>query len=279
MLRMSSVKARLLKIASPLDDLPTPQTRKRVAPKTSQKVADVQSSKEHRAHRTAAVSDTSVPVSSRSIGRVLRILREVAPAWNAPVLSLMAAERQEPFLILIGCILSLRTKDQATAKAAERLFTCADSPSKMLELSPARIARLIYPVGFYRTKARVILEICGELLQRFEGKVPDRIEDLLTLKGVGRKTANLVVTEAFGKPGICVDTHVHRISNRFGLIKTTSPDKSEEALRRVLPRRYWIEYNSILVAFGQTICQPASPWCSRCPVSHLCPRISVVRSR
>jgi len=218
-------------------------------------------------------------ITVRTIGRVLHILRKEAPTWNAPVLTLMAAERRDPFLTLIGCILSVRTKDQATAIAAPRLFARADTPSKMLNLPEAEIAKLIYPVGFYRTKARAILQICRDLLARFDGKVPNRIDDLLTLKGVGRKTANLVVTEAFGKPGICVDTHVHRISNRWGFIKTATPEKSEAALREVLPRRYWIEYNSILVAFGQTICQPVSPWCSRCPVSRLCPRIGVVRSR
>jgi endonuclease III len=219
------------------------------------------------------------PVTRRSIGRLLRILRKAAPAWSAPVLTLMAAERRDPFLTLIGCILSLRTKDQATAIAAPRLFERADTPWTMLELSRPQIEGLIYPVGFYRTKARVILQICRDLLDRFDGKVPDRIDDLLTLNGVGRKTANLVVTEAFGKPGICVDTHVHRISNRWGLIKTMTPEKSETALRKILPRRYWIEYNSILVAFGQTICQPVSPWCSRCPVNHLCLRVDVTRSR
>jgi endonuclease-3 len=222
---------------------------------------------------------TLPPITRASIGRVLRILRKAAPAWNAPVLTLAAAERRDPFLTLIGCILSLRTKDQATAIAAPRLFARADTPSGMLELSRPEIERLIYPVGFYRTKARVIQQICRDLLDRFDGRVPDRIDDLLTLNGVGRKTANLVVTEAFRKPGICVDTHVHRISNRWGLIKTATPEKSETALRETLPRRYWIEYNSILVAFGQTICQPVSPWCSRCPISHLCPRIGVVHSR
>jgi endonuclease-3 len=223
--------------------------------------------------------ETLPPRTRRTIGRVLGILRKAAPGWNAPVIALMAAEQRDPFRILIGCLLSLRTKDQATAVAAPRLFACADTPSSMLELSQPEIERLIYPVGFYRTKARVIRQICRDLLDRFEGKVPDCIDDLLTLNGVGRKTANLVVTEAFGKPGICVDTHVHRISNRWGLIKAATPDKSETALRQVLPRRYWIEYNSILVAFGQTICQPVLPWCSRCPLSHLCPRIGVIRSR
>ena len=141
------------------------------------------------------------------------------------------------------------------------------------------IAELIYPVGFYRTKAAVIVGICRDLINRFNGRVPDSIDELLTLKGVGRKTANLVVTQAYGKPGICVDTHVHRISNRWGLVRTRTPDDTEAALRAVLPRRYWIEYNSLLVAFGQTICQPFSPWCSRCPVTHLCPRIGVTRAR
>ncbi len=141
------------------------------------------------------------------------------------------------------------------------------------------IAKLIYPVGFYRTKAAVIVGICRELVERFKGRVPDSIDELLTLKGVGRKTANLVVTQAFGKPGICVDTHVHRISNRWGLVRTRAPDETETALRAVLPRRYWIEYNGLLVAFGQTICQPFSPWCSRCPVADWCPRIGVTRSR
>lgn len=224
-------------------------------------------------------SETPPPVTRRTIGRVLHILRKEAVNWDAPVLTLLAAERRDPFLTLIGCILSLRTKDEATAIAAPRLFAHADTPSEMLKLSEAEIAQLIYPVGFYRTKARVILQICRDLLARFEGKVPNRIDDLLTLKGVGRKTANLVVTEAFGKPGICVDTHVHRISNRWGLIKAATAEKSEAALRKVLPRRYWLQYNFILVAFGQTLCQPVSPWCSRCPVSRFCPRIGVPRSR
>ncbi len=218
-------------------------------------------------------------VTTATVGRVLRILRRAAPQWDAPVLTLMTAEKRDPFLTLVGCILSLRTKDETTAIAAPRLFEHARTPAAMLELSPATIERLIYPVGFYRTKARVIRDICRDLIARFGGGVPDEIDQLLTLKGVGRKTANLVVTEAFRKPGICVDTHVHRISNRWGLVRTKTPDHSEAALRKVLPRRYWIEYNGLLVAFGQTLCQPVSPWCSRCPVAHLCPRIGVTRSR
>ncbi len=210
---------------------------------------------------------------------MLAILRRASARWNAPILTLVAAERDDPFLTLIGCILSLRTRDETTAAAAERLFRRAATPDAILKLRPATLTRLIYPVGFYRTKTKVIREICRELNARFGGRVPDEIDELVTLKGVGRKTANLVVTEAYRKPGICVDTHVHRISNRWGLVRTRNPDQTETALREVLPRRYWLQYNRILVAFGQTLCHPLSPRCSLCPVAHLCPRIGVGRSR
>lgn len=222
---------------------------------------------------------TPPPLTRATVGRTIRILRREKDRWHAPVIALEAAERRDPFRTLIGCILSLRTKDETTAEAAPRLFARAATPQAMLALGDRAIARLIYPVGFYRTKALVIVGICGDLIERFGGRVPDTIDELMTLKGVGRKTANLVVTQAYGKPGICVDIHVHRISNRWGLVRTHTPDQSEAALRGALPRRYWIEYNSLLVAFGQTICQPVSPWCSRCPVEHLCPRIGVTSSR
>ncbi len=181
--------------------------------------------------------------------------------------------------MLIACILSLRTQDTTTGPAAERLFAVADRPETMLALTPGRIERLIFPVGFYRTKARVILGICRDLLGRFGGRVPDEIDDLLTLKGVGRKTANLVVTMAYGKPGICVDTHVHRISNRLGYVRTKTPEETEMALRAKLPRRHWIGYNDLLVSFGQNVCAPISPRCSVCPVGALCRRVGVTTSR
>ena len=149
----------------------------------------------------------------------------------------------------------------------------------MLRLSASRIERAIFPVGFYRTKARVILGVCRDLLEHFGSRVPDTIDELLTLKGVGRKTANLVVTVGFGKPGICVDIHVHRISNRLGYVRTRTPEKTEVALRACLPRRYWIGYNDLLVSFGQNVCAPVSPKCSICPVRGLCPRVGVTRSR
>jgi endonuclease-3 len=210
---------------------------------------------------------------------VIRTLSRHAPAWRATALAEVAAERGDPFRVLIACLLSLRTKDETTGPASARLFALADTPRAMLRLSPRRIERAIFPVGFYRTKARVILGVCRDLLGRFGGRVPDEIDLLLTLKGVGRKTANLVVTQGFGKPGICVDVHVHRISNRLGYVKTRNPEETEMALRRRLPRRYWIGYNDLLVSFGQNICQPVSPKCSVCPVSAGCPRVGVIRSR
>lgn len=192
----------------------------------------------------------------------------------------MIADRdRDPFRVLIACILSLRTQDTTTGPAADRLFGVADTPETMLALTPARIEKLIFPVGFYRTKARVILGICRDLLGRFGGRVPDEIDDLLTLKGVGRKTANLVVTMGYGKAGICVDTHVHRISNRLGYVRTRTPEETEMALRAKLPRRYWIGYNDLLVSFGQNVCAPLSPRCSACPVSTLCRRVGVTTSR
>ena len=191
----------------------------------------------------------------------------------------MAGESGDPFRVLIACLLSLRTQDTTTGPAAARLFALADTPQTMLALPARRIERAIYPVGFYRTKARVILGLCRDLLARFGGRVPDDIDALLTLKGVGRKTANLVVTLGFAKPGICVDTHVHRISNRLGYVRTRTPEQTEMALRAKLPRRYWIGYNDLLVTFGQNVCAPVSPRCSGCPVRALCGRVGVRTSR
>lgn len=218
-------------------------------------------------------------VTPETVGDLIETLRREAASWNAPIVTLVATHTRDPFQTLISCILSLRTKDETTAVATKRLFERASTPEAMLKIPLRQLERLIFPVGFYRTKARVIRGIISDLKARYGGKVPDDLDALLTLKGVGRKTANLVVTEAFRKPGICVDTHVHRISNRWGLVKTTTPDKTEMALREVLPRRHWLEYNSLLVAFGQTLCHPTSPWCSRCPIEHRCPRLGVVRSR
>ena len=185
----------------------------------------------------------------------------------------------DPFVILISTLLSLRTKDEVTAEATDRLFALASTPEEMLKVPQAKIARTIYPVGFYRVKAKTIHSTCRELINRFGSKVPDHLDDLLSIKGVGRKTANLVVTLAYGKDGICVDTHVHRISNRLGYVRTKTPDETEFALRARLPRRHWIIYNTLMVAFGRKTCKPISPLCSACPIKQYCARIGVTISR
>ncbi len=210
---------------------------------------------------------------------MIRRLRRTRHAWTPTALTVVADDSGDPFRVLIACILSLRTQDSTTGPASHRLFALADAPKLMLTLPPKTIERAIYPVGFYRTKARVILGICRDLLERFGGRVPDDIDALLTLNGVGRKTANLVVTMGYGKPGICVDTHVHRISNRLGYVRARSPEETEMALRATLPRRFWIGYNDLLVGFGQNVCTPISPHCSRCPARALCRRVGVTSSR
>ena len=215
----------------------------------------------------------------KKLPEILRILRKEVRQWKEPVVGTFAHGENAPFKILVSTVLSLRTKDKTTGGASHRLFRLADTPETMLKLSVSEIEKAIYPVGFYRTKAGNLLKICGILTGQFGGKVPDNLDVLLTLPGVGRKTANLVVTVGYGKQGICVDTHVHRISNRLGLVRTKTPDETEEALRKILPRRYWITFNDILVTYGQNLCVPISPFCSRCKISHLCPKKSVATSR
>jgi len=218
-------------------------------------------------------------MKDRDIHAAIKILRRETPKWETPIVTLMAETYQSPFRVLISCILSLRTQDATTAKASHRLFALADSPETMVKLSAKKIEKLIYPVGFYKTKANNILEICRTLIDLYAGHVPDTIDELLKFKGVGRKTANLVVTLGYRKPGICVDTHVHRISNRWGYVKTATPEKTEFALRAKLPKPYWIEYNDLLVSFGQHLCRPISPLCSQCPVAKYCRRIGVTARR
>ena len=215
-------------------------------------------------------------VTNRNIDGVIQTLRRTVRQWEEPVVGRYKAD---PFTTLISCLLSLRTRDETTAAAAERLFRLARTPQAMRRLPRRTVERAIYPVGFYRTKARTLLAVCEALLARFDGRVPDDLETLLTLPGVGRKTANLVVTLAYRKLGICVDTHVHRISNRWGYVRTRSPEETEFALRRRLPRRYWRIYNDLLVSLGQHLCHPTSPWCSRCPLRRMCARRGVARSR
>ncbi len=218
-------------------------------------------------------------VTPRNIHQVISALRRAVPTWDAPVVTQMASLSRDPYQVLIACLLSLRTKDETTGPAARRLFALAGTPAEMLTLSQGQIEKEIYPVGFYRTKAQTVLDISRTLLEQCGGKVPEEIDELLKLKGVGRKTANLVVTQGYNKPGICVDTHVHRISNRWGYIETKSPEETEMTLRKKLPLQYWIEYNDLLVALGQRICHPTSPKCSLCPVQRYCAKSGVQRSR
>ncbi len=208
-------------------------------------------------------------MKSTEIHSAIYILREEYKSWQTPAVTIVA-QCESPFKVLVSCIISLRTKDDVTAMASERLFARAGTPDDMTRLSAAEIAGLIYPAGFYRNKSEQILEISSRLVTEYGGRVPDEIDELLKFKGVGRKTANLVVTLGFGKPGICVDTHVHRICNRWGYVETRTPDESETALRKKLPAEYWIEINDLLVAFGQNHCHPVSPRCSSCRLKEYC---------
>ena len=218
-------------------------------------------------------------MTGNNIDNIIRILQKEVKKWEVPAVTKVAQKTTDPFKILISCVLSLRTKDVTTAAASIRLFSLASTPDEMLKIPAGTIEKAIYPVGFYRTKARDIIEICRTLINYHNSTVPDSIDELLKLKGVGRKTANLVVTIAYDKDGICVDTHVHRISNRLGYIMTKTPEQSEKALRGKLPRKYWKIYNDLLVTFGQNLCKPISPLCSQCKIAEYCRRIGVSTSR
>lgn len=217
-------------------------------------------------------------MKDQDIHIVIDLLEEAIPQWVEPVIGLVARER-DPYQMLIATILSLRTKDEATRKASFQLFEQADNPKDMVSLGEDKVAELIYPVGFYRNKAKTVINVSRTLIDTYGGSVPDEIDELLKLKGVGRKTANLVVTLGFNKPGICVDIHVHRISNRLGYVNTKTPDETEFALRDKLPKKYWIRYNDLLVTYGQNLCRPVSPFCSRCTIEKYCSRIGVDQSR
>ncbi|MBI1870223.1 MAG: endonuclease III [Chlamydiae bacterium] len=213
------------------------------------------------------------------IDKIIQILKKEIRQWKTPAVGIVANESQDPFKVLISCLISLRTKDEVTNLASQRLFAQASTPQEMLKLNPPAIEKLIYPAGFYKTKAKTILEISKTLLTQFQGKVPNKMDELLSLKGVGRKTANLVITLGFNQDGICVDTHVHRISNRLGLIKTKTPDESEFALMKVLPKPYWKIYNDLLVPYGQNLCRPISPFCSLCKIAIYCKKRGVLSHR
>jgi endonuclease-3 len=198
---------------------------------------------------------------------------------DIPSVSTIARDRHDPFRVLVSTLISLRTKDAVTITSSRRLFDLADTPETMLTLSKQEIETAIFPAGFYRTKAANILRISKTLLEEHGGNVPADRDQLLRLPGVGIKTANLTLNLGFGIDAICVDTHVHRIANRMGWIATKTPEESEQELQKVMPRRFWIPLNGLLVSFGQSICTPVSPYCSRCPVQDSCGRIGVQRTR
>lgn len=209
------------------------------------------------------------------IHKIIKILKEEYKKLKKPYVTADSERKRDPFRVLLSTIISLRTKDSTTAQASKILFKLATSPEDVLSLKISQIEKAIYPAGFYRVKAKTIKDICEKLVKKYDGKVPDNIDELLRLKGVGRKTANLVVTLGYNKPGICVDTHVHRIFNRLGYVNSKTPDSTEIELRKKLPKKYWIEINSILVAYGQNICKPVGPRCDICKIESMCMKVGV----
>lgn len=202
--------------------------------------------------------------------QVLQIMKNEYPKWHAPIVKLIAQKRRDPLSALLCALLSTRTRDDTTAEVCARFLQRVKNPQDLLEMDLEELEKLIYPVGFYKNKAKYLKDLAKQLLEEFNGSVPDRLEDLLRLKGVGRKVANIVLSEGFGKPAIAVDVHVHRISNRWGLVKTKTPEETEKALTQIVPQEYWRDYNRLLVALGQTICKPVKPRCWECPVNRWC---------
>jgi endonuclease III len=212
---------------------------------------------------------------------IFRLLKQQMAKYGQPIVSQKKKDIPEtPFVTLISCLLSLRTKDEVTAQASQRLLTNYHTPQEIVQLTEQQIEAMIYPVGFYKTKAKRIKDISKTLLEDYNGKVPDDFNELLTLKGVGRKTANIVMVYGHKKHGyLPIDTHCHRIPNRLGWIKTKTPEETEQTLRKVLPPKYWDDFNDLFVRFGQTICVPVSPFCSRCSLQKYCKKIGVLTSR
>jgi endonuclease-3 len=217
----------------------------------------------------------------RDIETIFILLKQQMIPYGTPIVSRKKQDIPDtPFVTLISCLLSLRTKDEVTAQASQRLLTNYHTPRKIVQLTEKQIETMIYPVGFYKTKARRIKDISKTILEKYQGKVPDTFEDLLSLKGVGRKTANIVMVYGHKKHGyLPIDTHCHRIPNRLGWIHTKTPEETEHALKKVLPVEYWDDFNDLFVRFGQTICVPVSPFCSRCSLQKYCKKIRVLTSR
>ncbi|MBR9690143.1 endonuclease III [Candidatus Woesearchaeota archaeon] len=213
------------------------------------------------------------------IDKIYEILKKEVKNYQVPVVDLIQIQTNNPFKVLVATILSARTKDEVTTNACKKLFEKVKKPQDLDKLTQKQIEEIIFPVGFFHNKARFLKQLPKVLRKEFRGNIPDTVEELVKLPGVGKKTANLVVAVAFDKPAVCVDTHVHTIMNRLGYVKTKSPDETEKVLRKKLPKRYWTTFNSIFVAYGQNTCVPISPFCSRCVVNTYCKRVGVKRSR
>jgi len=218
--------------------------------------------------------------SPKNISKIISLLKKEIKQFENPVATEIGERTRSPFQVLISCILSLRTKDTTTGPAAKRLFALADNPKDMLKLTKKQIEKAIFPVGFYPTKAKYIIKTCKKLIKDYNGKVPESEEELLKLPGIGRKCMNIVQCYGFFKSGyLAIDTHCHRIPNRLGWVKTKNPEQTEEELKKILPKKYWKDFNDIFVTFGQNICLPTSPLCSRCVLNSYCPKVGVTRHR
>jgi endonuclease-3 len=219
-------------------------------------------------------------MNQSDISSIIRKLRGATQKFVPPLIDQIIKEYgSDPFLILVSCLLSLRSKDSATIHICRKLFEQAQTPQQILRIKIEKLEKILFTLGFYRNKAQVLHHVSRQLLNRFNGKVPCNQADLMSIKGIGSKTANLVLGIACNIPAICVDIHVHRISNRLGLVKTRTPEKTEEALKRVLPETYWIIWNTLLVVWGQNVCVPISPYCSRCAIRSWCKRVGVTKRR
>ena len=222
----------------------------------------------------------SIEAKKNRAVRIIEILRKATKGMpDLASVEIVKQYGRDPYLVLIGCLLSLRAKDTASLPASLHLFKQAKTPQKLVQLPLRQIEQIIYSVGYYRNKAKQIKAVSQDLLDRFGGKVPDTYNELISIKGVGPKTANLVLGEGFGKQALYVDIHVHRISNRLGLVKTNKPEETQIELEQIVPKRYWNEYSRLLVTWGQNVCVPISPFCSQCAIYTECKRVGVKRHR
>ncbi|MFC1894764.1 endonuclease III domain-containing protein, partial [Candidatus Dependentiae bacterium] len=214
------------------------------------------------------------------IKKIINVLSQKMYGFEPTLIEkIISSYEKDPFIILICCLLSLRSKDTVTIHVCKELLEKATTPQEILKLSTDELEKITYKIGFYKNKSKVLHKVSRELLNKYCGKVPKNAEDLLNLPGVGRKTANLVLGMAYNISAICVDIHVHRISNRLGVVKTKTPEESEPALQKIVPKKYWIELNNLFVRWGQNICTPTSPKCSKCAIKKFCNRIGIKKSR